>query len=221
MKNELTESIIAQTNRNFALVGEFIAELIADDDLQSDLTDDALLILVPVDDLSLARANFELALRSASRGEKTRLQFVGRERPSKRSRESNELNEFGTREIHPTFPMTLPPGADLTVVYDQARDALLVDFFKSRRVVLGIPVSAHTAVRIDSETHELVGYLVVSFLQFAVAQSPVLATALRRATFRSITESELGGLEIRNRTESAMSDLEALAVVSEISRFIA
>jgi hypothetical protein len=210
-----------QTTRNVALVGRFIDEILANDDVLAGVPKDASLVLVPVDDSSLARANFEIALRIANRGENVRLQLVGRPPIDSPVWQPNDLSGFDLQEIRPHFPTEPPVSTDVTIVYDQEHDALLVDFYGGRRQGIGVPVNEYVAIRIDPESHELIGYLVASFLQVGAVQSPILASALRKAHFRTITDVELGGLQIAGESSESLSDHETMAVVTEITRLIA
>lgn len=222
MKQEpIDPAVVEQTTRNIALIGRFVEEILESDSALAGVPSDASLVLVPVDDASLARANFELALRAVNRGENVRLHLVGRKPVDSPVWQAFDLSGFDLEEVRPHLPAEPPASADVMIVYDQQHDALLVDFFGGRRTGIGIPVNAYVAIRIDPETHELIGYLVVSFLQVGAAQSPVLASALRKAQMRPITDAELGGLEIHSVSSESLSDGEAIAVVTEISRLIA
>src|SRR5829696_1626580 len=97
-----------RTTRNIALVGRFLDEVLADDSALADVPNEASLVLVPVDDPNLARANFELALRTANRGEKVRLHLVGRQPVDVPAWQANDLSGFEVEEIRPRFPAELP-----------------------------------------------------------------------------------------------------------------
>lgn len=219
-ESRVTDDMRNQTAKNLELIGRFLAEELEHGSADSEQSADIPLVLVPTDDESLARSNFELALRAADRGLRTRLHLVGRQKLMAPAWEKNDLKSIQLSQIRPHFPQEKPAPSDIVIVYDKRRDALLVDFFGGRRRALVLPVNEYAAVRIDPDTHDLIGYLLVSFLQVGAMNSPVLASALRKAEFRPITEEELGGIKIQG-SDSPLSENEALAVVTEITRLIA
>lgn len=221
MSEHMSPERAQRTTRNIALVGRFIEEILEDDDVLAGVPADASLILVPIDDPDLARDNLELALRAANRGERVRLQLVGRQPVDAPAWRPYDIGGFDLTEVRPHFPPEPPAATDVSIVYDQPHDTLLVDLAGGRRHGVSIPVNQYLAIRIDPETHELTGYLMASFLQVGAAQSPILAAALRKAQFRAITDAELGGLEIAGTSTDGLSDDEAIAVVTELSRLIA
>jgi hypothetical protein len=118
------------------------------------------------------------------------------------------------------FPSEAMHAGDVRMVYDQSRDTLMVDHFGGRRTGWLLPVSPHVMLRIDPENHEIVGYVVASYLQAEAFQSPVLVRALRKAEFRPITDEELGDIEIVRSGETPFDDDEAADVASQFIRMI-
>jgi hypothetical protein len=108
----------------------------------------------------------------------------------------------------------------MAIVYDQARDTLLVDYFAGQRSSSVLPISPHVILRIDPNSFEIVGYVATSYLQALVGRSPLLARALRYASFRSITDEELGDVAIVRSGLTVFSDNEAAAVAKEFVRMI-
>jgi hypothetical protein len=217
----IDRSTASHTTDNIALIGRFIDELLDSEEGYTDVPDDTPLVLAPVDDPALGRANLGLAMRAMERGTNVRIQLVGRPRidiEAWRAAEITGIDVKGKRAHWPTSP---PRPEDVLVVYDQAHDALFVDFFGGRRQAYAVPAGRYTAARIDPANWEIVGYLVVSFLQVAAGRSPILARALRKAQFRAITKEELGGLELIGSAEPTFDEAEAMAVVVELGQLIA
>ncbi len=76
-KPEITKQVVDQTTQNIALVGRLIDELLSGSTILDEDARITPLVLLPVDDPDLARANTEMSIRMADRGQATRLQSVG------------------------------------------------------------------------------------------------------------------------------------------------
>jgi hypothetical protein len=70
-----------QTTRNIELIGDVIQWELNDEFLLEQQDEGVRIILLPVDDVELAHANLDMALRFASNGDKLSLQIV----PARRS----------------------------------------------------------------------------------------------------------------------------------------
>lgn len=216
----LDERMIEQTTKNIELVGRLIDELIDD---KTNLDEEARttpLVLLPVDDPEQAQANFKMSLRAIERGESVRLQLVGKQPVDAEAWEASDVQSIQMMEIRPHWPYVMPLPDDVRLVYDKSRDALLITLKPRRRQFVSVPVNPNVAVQIDPKTHEVSGYLIVSFLQVIAPQSPTLISAFRKARFRRITERELGGVSISGE-ERDLSVRETADVINELSRLTA
>lgn len=216
----LDEKTVEQTTKNIELVSRLIDELI---DGTAELNAEAQntpLILMPVDDPELARVNFEMSLRAVERGESVRLHLVGKHPVDAEAWKAMDIHSIQVTELRPHWPDVPPLPDNIRLVYDKSRDALLITFKPRRRRFVSVLVNPNVAVQVDPKTHEVSGYLIVSFLQMIAPQSPTLISAFRKAQFRRITERELGGVAI-NGEERELSVRETVDVINELSRLIA
>ena len=216
----LDEKTIEQTTKNIELVGRLVDELV---DGTTELDEEARttpLVLLPVDDPKQARANYELSLHAMERGEAVRLQLVGKQPVDTDAWKATDIHSIRLTELRPRWPDVLPLPDNVRLVYDKSRDALLVILRPRRRRFVSMPVNPHVAIQLGPKTHEVSGYLIVSFLQVIAPQSPTLISVFRKARFRRITEHELGGVSMTGE-EQKLSQRETAAVINELSRLIA
>jgi hypothetical protein len=211
--------IVEQTSKNFALARQFLAEML-DDPAQFDAVPEASrVILIPSDDDELAGMNVALAVQEMFRGNAVTLQRVGGPSPEAEAWRAVDQRHLLMHDVR--FPTAELLASEVKIVYDQTRDTLLVDYFNGKRAdFLWLEISPHIILRIDRVSHEIVGYLIASYLQSEAYRSPVIARALRKASFRSITDEELGDIAIVQHEETPFDDDEAAAVASEFIRWI-
>lgn len=211
--------IAEQTTKNLALARQFLAEILDDTAILDSLAEETRLVLVPSGDDELACMNFELAVRELFHGIPVAIQRVGGPTPEAEAWHAADQRHLHMHEVR--FPTADLHAGDVKIVYDQGRDTLLVDYFNGQRTdVLGLEVAPHIILRIDRTSHEIVGYLIASYLQSEAYRSPVIARALRKAAFRPITAEELGDIDIVRQGETPFDDDEAAAVASEFIRWI-
>lgn len=215
----ISPRIAEQTTKNLALARRFLAEVLEDEEILDAIPEEARIVLVPADDPDLARMNFEMAVSDMFHGRPVALQLVGGLRPEVDAWRAADRRHLLMHEIR--FPTRPLHAADVAIVYDQPHDTLMVNFAPERHAdVLGLEVAPHIILRIDSESYEIVGYLIASYLQAEAHRSPTLARALRKAEFRSLTPEELGDVEIVRQSDTPFDNDEAAAVASDFVRWI-
>lgn len=213
-----------QTTKNLALLERFMNEALADPVLLDRIPNGATIIFLPVDDPELARQNFSRALARAQAGKQVVLQVVGLPRPDAPAWQPSQIGTLALEMLTPRWPAQLvPEPGDLTIIYDRERDILLVDYFGLRQTALAIPLSGGVALRIDRQDPEVVGHILVGFLSDLVERAPHLASVLRRAEFRALTDEELGGLipPPAPQATTANERQAAEALANELPRLIA
>jgi hypothetical protein len=211
--------IVEQTTRNLALAEQFLADVLADESILDSVPEEARIVLVPSEgDPELGRMNFEMAVREMMHGRPVVIQRVGGLTPEAKAWRATDKRQILMHEVR--FPTAAMHADDVRIVFDQARDTLLVDYFGGRRIGWPLPVTPHVMLRIDPENHEVVGYLIASYLQAEAFRSPVLARALRKAEFRPITDEELGDIEIMRSGKTPFDDDEAADVASAFIHMI-
>lgn len=216
----MDKKIVDQTTKNIALVGRLIDEILdGATELDADVRTTPL-ILIPTDDPGLARENFEMSLRLVEQGKPTRLQLLGKRPVDSPAWRTTDIHSISVTQVKPHWPKKRPAAENVRIIYDKSRDALLVTFRTRRPDIASIGVNPYVAVQFNQKTHEITGYLIVSFLQAVAPNSPTLVSAFRKAQFRRITERELGGILIQGK-EEALSELETINVLNELSRLIA
>ncbi|HEY7031009.1 MAG TPA: DUF5647 family protein [Thermomicrobiales bacterium] len=187
--------IAEQTTKNLALLGRFLREALNEPALLDRIPDDSMVVLMPSDDPEFARRNLGLITRAMESGKNVVIQRVGVPLLDIPAWRANERTTIETKMLSPRWPAVVAPEpGDLVIVYDRDRDILLVDFFGLRRQGMGVPITAEAAARVDIDVQEVVGYLLVGFLDRVVLAAPHLTSLLRIAEFRAVTIDELGGL---------------------------
>ncbi len=193
--NTLTEEERALTSANLALAAQFIDEYLDDPDRFGDPPEGAAVVLMPADDPALAAANLAMANRLAADGRRVVLARVGVPASDHSTWDGDVRRLLEVRTIRPRWAPDLDPG-HAAVVYDAARDVLLVDLAGGRRRGRALPVNESVALLVDIEPQEAFGYVVPGFLAHAVRRAPRLAQVLSLAAFRSLSPDELGGLDV-------------------------
>jgi hypothetical protein len=211
----LPARVVEQTNKNLALAERFLAEVLEDESILDGIEKDSRLVLIPRDDQLLARANFELALRETLEGRKVALRLVGGLSSESHIWHAADVRDLLMHEIN--LPTPDLRAEEVRIVWDQARDTLLVDFATaSRPDFRWLQIDPHVLLRVETETFNIVGYLIESFFTFEARRSPALLRAFRGAEIRAISDEELGEEQIAivHRGESSLTDEEAAEVAT-------
>lgn len=198
----MTDEERALTSANLALAARFIDEYLEDPDRFGEIPDGAAVVMLPPDDPAVATANLAIADRLAADGRRVVLARIGLPTPDHPAWEGAIQRSLEVRSIRPRWAADLDP-ADASVVYDAARDVLLVDLAGGRRRGRALPVNESIALLVDVEPQEAYGYVVPRFLAHAVRRAPRLAQILSVAALRSLPPDELGGLDMPDSDAAA------------------
>jgi hypothetical protein len=212
-EHPIERRVAEQTAKNLDLTKRFIDKLLEDDSALDDVPAGTRLVLISPDDPEQASRNFELAVREMMHGRRVAMRLVGGLTPELEAWRQSDVRNIFMHEIR--FPTKGLHAEGVRLVYDQPRDTLLVDYFDwQRSPVRLVEISPNVILRIEEETYEIVGYLLASFLQREALRSPALIRALRKAEMRSLTDEELGDVEIVRGGEEPFDDDEAAAVAT-------
>ena len=214
--------IVEQTTKNLALSRQFLDDVLEDDSVLDDIPEGTKLILIPLDDPELGQMNFEMAVHEMMQGHKVVMRRVGGLTPEAEAWRVADVRHLFMHEIK--FPTTDLHASDVKIVWDQERDTLLVDYFSGRDIeVKWLEVGPHIMLRVDTQSHEIAGYLISSFFQLEALHSAALLRAFRMADIRAITDEELGNNDIAivREGETPFDDNEAAAVATAFLTILA
>ena len=207
--------IVDQTTKNLGLARRFLAEAFENDAIVDEIPSGTKLVLIPLEDPELAQMNFELAVRQMMQGERVAMRLVGGLTPEAEAWKAADVRNIFVHEIK--FPDKELHAGDVSIVWDQDRDTLLVNYFSDRELeVKWLDVGPHVKLQVDAHNYEIVGYLVSSFFQMEALHSSALLRAFRKAEIRPITDEELGNNDVAivRRGETAFDNDEAAAVAT-------
>ena len=127
--------------------------------------------------------------------------------------------------VHPIWPERGDLRQDqLRFVYDRLADTLYVDFDGHARPAVSVPLDQgdrdYLYLRVDPETHRVVGLHIEAFLAYAVAQHPEFIEALEIAELRGFDDLEAAELQRRAR-EQARERADAVALIAAVERLSA
>ncbi|MDQ3692458.1 MAG: hypothetical protein M3464_02355 [Chloroflexota bacterium] len=186
---ETYKLIIKNIDLAFAFVREVIADPTRLDDIPSS---GSIVVILPPDDPDLAATNLAIAERLAADGKTVIVKQVG----------VAPITDEGWERLNAKLPAWAPVWATdvapeaATVVYDQQRDALLVDLAGGRRHGWGWPLNDLVYLLLDDETEEAFAYLIPHFLSNVVARVPELTKIMAVADLRPLSDGERGHLQV-------------------------
>lgn len=201
------ETVAKRLELTFRFMREVIADPARLDDIPSS---GAVVVVLPADDPEFAAQEREYAERLRGEGRQVFLEEVGVE----------PITEAGWERLNAPIPAWSPTWAtDLdfdraTIVYDQQRDALLVDVSRGTRHGWAWPLNELIYLLLDAETEEAFAFLIPELLSKATQRLPELTRVLRLAEMRPLSEAERGQLAIlehasANGVGGSHSDLAA------------
>lgn len=149
----LDDRTMSNTTANIDLAGRLLHEIVADPDALDRIPDGATLVVLPYDDEALALHNLAMAGALVNQGRTVYFRRVG---GSADAGDSATWN--GADERWPRWSES-PGGHGLSLIHDSEAATLTVDFFTGPRATTRLAIGERTALVVDRDTFEVVGYV--------------------------------------------------------------
>lgn len=173
------------------LLEQFMQEGLEEPDRFDQIPMGAVLVILPTDDPDLAALELARANRLAAQGHLVHVESIGPRRPTP--------PRWWLGERVPGSLQAWLPGAEallmsteLTVVYDQHRDVLVVSQGGDHQHGLAWPIRSGAWVLVDSSMNHVFAFIVPDFVASSVPRLSHLDALLALATFRSLAQADVG-----------------------------
>lgn len=185
-----TYDTAAMIDANLELSRRFFSAVFDDPSLLDDLPQGATLVLIPIDDPDLARANLVAAEREVSLGKQVVLRIVGAPPVERLEWQSTQVDQLVYKSLRPHWPEH-PEQVHPVLHYFQDTDTLLIQFFDRARSSLPVAWLGPTFLLVDPTTEDVVGYLMPRFTGAILKEAPHFATWLRQANLHQQTPNDV------------------------------
>jgi hypothetical protein len=185
-----SDATAAMIDANLELSRRFFSAAFDNPSLLEDVPTDATLVLIPIDDPDLARANVAAAEREASLGKRVVLRIVGVPRTERPGWDAIRLEQVEFTILRPRWP----EGAEddpVSLHYFQDTDVLVARFADDDRVGIAIPWHGPAILLVELDSQEVLGYLLPRFVEGVVGEAPHLRDWLRQARIHDRTPDEV------------------------------